>query len=470
MAGASLVARVATATTYTAVPYPRTAIPTAIERHFLNRLGTGFCPSSFAAMKARGGAQEWFAWQLSPGEVPESAKTDGLLDWFPRLSDTPQERVARNSAGTYGAWEYARDLGNWTVLRRIYSTREVHETMVDFWTNHLHIPANGVTGWQLRSEYDQTIREHALGRFEDLLLACSLHPAMLLYLDNFKSVRNAPNENQGRELLELHTVGRTSGYTEDMVKDSARILSGWTTSAGADWKATYDTGRHTTGPVQVLGFTDPNASSDGSELTVRYLRYLARHPATARTFARRLAVRFVSDTPSDALVAHLASVFTDSGTDIAATLRALVAHPEFRESAGHKVSTPHDDLVRTARVLGVSASKPTLPSSFANSIAWIPRGMLLYQWPRPDGAPRPTRSGPRLPGCWRPGGCTGSSSAATTRSPARPTASRCRGCRSRGSGSTSTSTTWSARCSAAGRPVRTSCSSARPPDGGLRRS
>jgi uncharacterized protein (DUF1800 family) len=382
-----LALRLMTGTTYRAAPYSRTSVPTAAERHMLNRMGCGYSRTTWTQMRSQGGAAAWFARQLTPASVAESAKANSLLSWFPRLADSPASRWTHSTANTYEAWEYARDLGNWTALRRIYSNRQVHETMVDFWNNHLHVPLDANQSWALRWDYDQTVRRHALGRFEDLLLACSLHPAMLVYLDNWKSVRNAPNENQGRELLELHTLGRTSGYTEQMVKDSAKVLSGWTVGVGSTWQATYDTGKHTTGAVQVLGFTDPNASPDGSDLTVRYLKYLAHHPATARTVARRLAVRFVSDSPSDTLVDRLATVFTDSGTDIAATLRALVASDEFVRSAGRKVRTPVDDLVATCRVLGVDALAPTSGSSFAHAIAWMPRSMLLYQWPRPDGAP-----------------------------------------------------------------------------------
>jgi uncharacterized protein (DUF1800 family) len=325
-------------------------------------------------MVAAGGALPWLESQLGPESVPELP-----------LADDPVTRLGKNDDKSYGAWEYARDLGNWTTLRRMYSTRQVHETMVDFWNNHLHIPLNVNRSWVMRWDYDQTIRAHALGRFEDLLLACSLHPSMLLYLNNAQSVRGNPNENQGRELLELHTLGRTSGYTEQMVKDSAKILSGWTVTESA-WTSYYDPNRHTTGPVQVLDFVADNATADG-QLTEAYLRYLAHHPATARMVARRLAVRFVSDTPSDDLVSHLAQVFTDSGTDISATLRALVATDEFAASAGQKVRTPIDDLVATVRVLGVTASRPSGDKSFANAIAWLPKCMLLYQWPRPDGAP-----------------------------------------------------------------------------------
>ncbi len=383
-----LAARVVTGTTYHARPYPATTVPTGFERHVLNRLGCGYSRTTWRQMRFLGGPQQWLERQLDPGSLRESATADAALSWFPRLSDTPAQRWAHNVDASFAAWEYARDHGNWTALRRMYSTRQVLETMVDFWNNHLHVPLNANHSWAARWDYDTTIREHALGKFEDLLVACALHPSMLLFLDNAKSVRGVPNENQGRELLELHTVGRTAGYTEEMVKHSARILSGWTVddNGHSTWTAYYDPARHTRGAVDVLGFTDAN-DTDDAELATRYLRYLAHHPATAVMVARRLAVRFVSDDPSQGLVDHLAAVFTDSGTDIAATLRALAATDEFAASAGAKVRTPVDDLVATVRVLGVAASAPKDGKSFANAIAWMPRSTLLYQWPRPDGAP-----------------------------------------------------------------------------------
>jgi uncharacterized protein (DUF1800 family) len=210
---------------------------------------------------------------------------------------------------------------------------------------------------------------------------------MSLYLDNWRSRRNAPNENQGRELLELHTVGTTAGYTEDMVKASAVLLSGYSVDWGGTYEPFYDQANHTTGPVTVLDFSHANASADGRPAAEAYLRYLANHPATARTVATRLAVRFVSDQPSQALVDHLAEVFLASGTDIKATLKALTVHPEFRGSAGRKVTTPIDDLVATVRVLGSVAARPTGSDSFANSLQWVHGGLRLYSWPRPDGAP-----------------------------------------------------------------------------------
>ena len=132
-------------------------------------------------------------------------------------------------AGTRGQGDVASDLANHAVLRRVYTRRPVFEQMVDFCSNHLHINSRHPRAFTQRPAYDAVVRKHALGRFEDLLVEASLHPAMLIYLHNWKSVRGRPNENHGREFLELHTVGLGARYTEAMV-------SPWTTSA--TWRVT----------------------------------------------------------------------------------------------------------------------------------------------------------------------------------------------------------------------------------------
>lgn len=378
---------VATATAYVPRAYSATPVPSAYELHVMKRVGTGFSRSTLAAIRAAGGIDAWIDQQLEPESVTESSMVADIDSWYSALRRTPAQKAATNASGSKKAWQYGLDLANWSTLRRIYSTRCLHETMVDFWSNHLHICTGEDKVYTHQFDYDATLRAHALGRFEDLLLAASTHPAMSLYLDNWRSRRNAPNENQGRELLELHTVGAGGGYTEDMVKDSAVILSGYSVRWGGDYQGFYDSANHTTGPVSVLGFSHANASSDGRAVAEAYLRHLAHHPATARTLATRLATRFVSDLPSQELITDLAQVFLESGTDIKATLRALLAHPEFRASAGAKVSTPVDDLVATVRALGIKARRPTSSSSFANTLNYLHGGLRLYTWPRPDGAP-----------------------------------------------------------------------------------
>ncbi len=304
-------------------------VATARERLYLNRFGTGFTQSALMSLRAAGGPDEWLAAQLNPSSIPEAAKVAEIDSWFPQLFRTPSAKYASTMNNMGGSsWSYGEDLGNWTMLRRIYSARSLLETMTDLWSNVMHISTGHGSAYVYHSDYDATIRRHALGTFEDLLRECSLHPAMRVYLDNWKSVRNAPNENQGRELLELHTVGATSGYTEAMVKDCAKILSGYTVDWGKTFEASYDSVRHTTGPVRVLDFSSSNSSTDGRAVAVELLRYLAHHPATARRVVAKIATFFVSDAPSTGLIDTLADVYTRSGTNISAVLTALAKHPE----------------------------------------------------------------------------------------------------------------------------------------------
>ena len=390
MTSAGLAARVLTGrvarTAYPAASYDATPVPTARQLHVLSRLGCGFSVASFRQLQRAGGEMEWLEQQLDHLSVPESPKGAEVASWFPRLQDTAEQVWRNDRNDVHRNWEYARDLSNYSMLRRIYSARTVFESMVEFWSNHFHVEAQTHPGFTQRPAYDATIRDHALGTFEELLVAVSLHPAMLMYLDNWRSVRNAPNENQGRELLELHTVGAGAGYTEQMVKDSAKLLSGHTVRNEV-WTAFYDPARHTAGEVEVLGFKRRNGVHDNPDLAVEYLRHLAHHPATARRIARKLAIRFVDDEPSEALVERVAAAFLESGTDIKATLRALVSSDEFWASAGRKVRTPIDDVVATCRVIQVRAGAPVNLSSFVHELSWTLGSTLVYQWPRPDGAP-----------------------------------------------------------------------------------
>jgi len=153
------------------------------------------------------------------------------------------------------------------------------------------------------------------------------------------------------------------------------------------WTGSYDPARHTTGRVTVLGFTSANTAADGRAVTVAYLRYLARHPATARRICRKLAIRFVSDNPSGALVNEMARAYLESGTAIKPVLRVMVASPEFWASRDKKVRTPYDDLIASCRSLRATALRPTKDSSFGNAVNWVHGTIPTYQWPAPNGAP-----------------------------------------------------------------------------------
>ena len=357
-------------------------------RHVLSRFSYGVTPALVAEATALGGGARWFTRQLQPERIPD-AKASAMRAWSPYLTASPQRLAQLDGSGTYPAWQSTMDLGRWTILRRTYSRRQLFEQLVEFWSNLLHVPLYEDNSWPHRQGYDQTIRTHALGRFEDLLHAATVHGAMGCFLNNAISTRDAVNENLGREVLELHTVGVDAGYSEAEVLSSARILTGWHVDMWETWRSSYRPDDHWTGPVAVLGFADPNQEPDGRDVTRRYLRYLARHPLTARRIATRLCVRFVSDSPSRGLVAAVAAAYQSSGTDITTTLRALFRHADFAASAGRKTRTPAEDAIASYRLLGARASKPAGDNDFARAIGWQLQalGQQPFGWPQPDGFP-----------------------------------------------------------------------------------
>jgi hypothetical protein len=364
-------------------------LPTTLALHVGSRLTYGVTPALVAEMAAYPSLQAWIDAQLQPDGLPDGAG-DALWGWWPALSWDAPRMWAEEQAQNGAAWEAMADYQRWCLLRRIVSRRQLFEAVVELFEDHLHVPVHDDGVFGFRVDYGRTIRQHALGRFDEMLVATTTHPAMGISLDNATSTKKAPNENLGRELLELHTVGR-GHYTEDDVKASARILTGyrvatWTTT----WRVYYDPASHWTGPVTVMGFSDPNAASDGRPVTEAYLRYLAHHRGTAERLARKLAIRFVSDDPSPGLVQHLADVYQQADTAIVPVLRALLASAEFQQAAGQKVRTPADDVVATWRALAVQPSAPGTDDAAANAILWqtVALGQAPYDWARPDGQPQ----------------------------------------------------------------------------------
>ena len=382
----------------TIAPARDTTVPLlpAAARHLVGRFSYGITPALAGQVRAAGGAGAWFSGQLRPGSVPDPGAA-GLRAWWPSLSRTPTDLWQRQRSGVEGGWEVMLDYQRWVLLRRMRSRRPVLEMLTELWENHFNVPASGDAQCFWRVDFGDTVRASSLGRFEDLLQAVVTHPAMLINLDNVTSDRTHPNENLGRELLELHTVGR-GHYGEDDVKDSARILTGWSVDMWDTFRPEYRTAWHWRGPVQVMGFSHANADSDGRAVTAAYLGYLAHHPATARRVARKLAVKFVRDDPSDALVGHLAAVYLANDTAIVPVLRALVRTDEFRRSVGAKVRDPGEDLVATYRALDlrVAAPPPTAAGEryAANQLLWQASniGQMPFGWPRPDGQPLDNRS------------------------------------------------------------------------------
>jgi hypothetical protein len=351
--------------------------------HLLRRTTFGVTPPDVAEVK-KIGIDDWIERQLNPASITDPGG-DQVNQMYPYLGmDIRQLRSAlpenrRNDPQMH--------LGYATVGRQIWTSRQLYEVMVDFWANHLNIQNPFDGGWDNRADWDRTIiRRHALGKFSDMLLASARHPAMMRYLDNAASDRRAVNENYGRELLELHTVGIDGGYTENDVRNCAYVMTGRTVDREGNF--VYDPRRHYTGAVKVMGFSHPNRNaSEGLAIGDTLVRYLATHPSTAKYIARKLAVRFVCDNPPGALVERLARTYLESGTAVVPILRVLFRSVEFWIATGLKTRRPLENLVATARVVGAQPGAET-DKALENLYRTADRlGHAPLAWGPPDGYP-----------------------------------------------------------------------------------
>ncbi len=366
-------------------PTPAAAAEDDALLHLLRRATFGLTPALVAAAQKQGAA-DWLAAQLDPSSVDDT-EMDALLKRWPRLDLRAWEVREQIVAGSYAKWDLMYDVVQSHLARAIWSQRQLFEVTVDFWTNHLVIPT------PIGEVYDSShlfsrdvVRKHAFGKYSDMLAAAARHPAMLNVLDNAMSSKKIPNENYGRELLELHTVG-VGNYTEADVKNSALALTG----LGIDPEGgvyEFKPWRRYVGAIKVMGWSSSNASPEGGEdVALSYLSYLAQHPKTAERIATKLCVRFVSDTPPAALVAKLAQVYLDNDTAIVPVLKALFASAEFGDSVGQKIRTPYEDAIATVRILGL---RPEASGAVElQSLYWGLKdmGQAPMGWPAPNGYP-----------------------------------------------------------------------------------
>lgn len=285
----------------------------------------------------------------------------------------------------------AYDLNENRLQRAIYSTRQLQELLVDFWYNHFNVFLDKGVDRQLVPSYERdAIRPHVLGKFRDLLKATAHHPAMLFYLDNWQSVapkdgmrknQRGLNENYARELMELHTLGVDGGYTQQDVTEVARCLTGWTIREPRRTAEFFYNDRvHDKNAKTVLGVHIP--AGGGKDDGDRILDLLANHPSTAKFISRKLATRFVSDTPSEALIADMAKTFRKTGGDLREVMRTMLHSKEFlSESAFRaKVKTPFEMLASAARALNANV---TATPALARELAQL--GEPLYRKVEPTG-------------------------------------------------------------------------------------
>ncbi|HEY3338793.1 MAG TPA: DUF1800 domain-containing protein [Propionicimonas sp.] len=336
------------------------------------------------------GYNAWIDKQLKPRSISD-AKADALVKKYLGFTNMTGKQVVKASHDM--AWKAGKALSISRTVRHVFTKRYLYESMVDTMGDHLYVAAEGKCE-DLVAWYDWAVlRKYALGKFSTMLYNAMRHPAMLVYLDNQLNSKDNPNENLGRELLELHTVG-VGNYDETDVRQSALILTGH----GYNWEQRayhYEPGDHYTGPVTVMGFSHPNATAaDGPALLKSYLWYLAHHPGTAHRIAHRLAVRYVSDNPPPALVDRLAKVYLDNGTNLAPVMRVLLLSKEFTNSIGEKWKRPQETMATMIKARVPSTLKPAAKQTgdiwaITGTVQW-----LLYlenhqprMWPVVNGYP-----------------------------------------------------------------------------------
>jgi uncharacterized protein (DUF1800 family) len=270
------------------------------------------------------------------------------------------------------------------------------ERLVVFWSNHFCISANkGEPARIWAGSFErEAIRPHVLGRFSDMLKAVEQHPAMLFFLDNQQSIgpqskagqngKRGLNENLAREIMELHTLGVGSGYSQDDVTTLARIITGWT-FAGRDGKLgvsgsfAFNANAHQPGPQVLLGKTyDDNGVGQGEAA----LADIARHPATAKFIATKFAAHFVADAPPPALVSKLQTTFRSTDGDLRAMTLALLDSDEAWHAPLTKVRSPYEYLIGTGRLLGRIPDNPYQVIGGLNTL-----GQPLWTPPGPNGFP-----------------------------------------------------------------------------------
>lgn len=255
-----------------------------------------------------------------------------------RMSADEIEGVTNQLFDGYDRERPAAELRQATLLRQIYSKRQLYELMVEFWSDHFNIFIEKEPLFYLKPVDDrEVIRKYALGSFRDLVWASAHSSAMLVYLDNHVNEKSHPNENYARELMELHTLGVDGGYTQNDVMELARCLTGWTVKEHF-WlgEFTFNADLHDTGVKNVLGRAiQPNGQSEAEQV----IGQLVTHPSTARFIATKLTRRFIADDPPQVIIEKAAQTFLNTGGDIKSVLRVILldglalAQPKYKRPA-----------------------------------------------------------------------------------------------------------------------------------------
>ena len=295
---------------------------------------------------------------------------------WPLLSQTPAQ-LASASASTV-----QEQLQEATIYRAAFSSRQLYQRMVEFWSDHFNIYV-GKVGYLKAVDDRDVIRANALGTFPDLLFASAHSPAMLAFLDQSSSRVGAPNQNYAREVMELHTLGVNGGYTQTDVAELSRVLTGWTISGAGTFE--FNPALHDWGAKTVLGVTipasSPAAGAAGVQEGETIIAMLANHPSTRQFIATKLLKWLLTPEPSAEQVDAIADVYAATGGDIKLMVRAIL-NEGWVATAPAKFKRPFHFLVSTLRAANPSVASVTSLNGQLNFL-----GQELFFWQTPDGYP-----------------------------------------------------------------------------------
>lgn len=394
-------------------------VPVTTDLTLLNRTTWGASVTSAAALQQQG-QPAWLQGQLQPQPDALAGLPAAVQQRLAalRISRSPlhelvqqaeqqreavdalpegEARQAAQQAYRHGLAEVANEATSRLLLRGLHSPHQLQERLTWFWCNHFSVFERKGPLRLLVGHYEQhAVRPHALGRFEDLLIACTTHPAMLRMLDNARNAVGHLNENHARELMELHTLGLQGGYTQRDVQELARILTGLGVRLLADaprlkpaQQALYvrqgltefHPARHDFGPKQLLG---QRVEGQGWPEIIDTLRLLARHPATARFISTKLARHFVADQPPPAVVQAMAERYLVTQGHIGLTLQTMLNAPEVQALPPSKFKDPMRFVLSALRL--AYDGQPIVNATPV--MHWLKRlGQAPFHHATPDGYP-----------------------------------------------------------------------------------
>lgn len=347
------------------------------ELRLARRVSFGLNAAEAARAKSMGYAN-YLEYQLAPEQIDDSAVDAFVATNFPLLAADLNTLFAANATTVQNQLTYA------TIYSSAYSQRQLYERLVEFWSDHFNISMEKV-GYLKVVDDNAVIRQYAMTTFPQLLKASAHSPAMLLYLDQTMSQKNAPNQNYAREIMELHTLGVNGGYTQTDVAELSRVLTGWTIAGKGTFS--FNSSLHDYGSKTVLGVTVPAASpATGAAAQAEgegMLNVLSVHPSTATFISTKMLQYFLRYDPTPAQISAVAGVYSSTGGDIKAMLREVLSYNNVT-TAPAKFKRPYHLVAAGLRALAPAVTAAGV-TSLSGQVTTV--GQQPFTWLTPDGFP-----------------------------------------------------------------------------------